>query len=487
MNLQIAMPEIILLATIILVVIVDLFAKNKVIITILSLLGIGASAIAVFTSQPAEATLAFNGMLASDGFAAFFRVLFLGIAALLILSSNDYTHKFKYFRGEYHALIMLATLGMMLMSAATDLISVYLAVEITAISFYILVGFLKDKKSTESSLKYLLIGGVASAVLLYGFALVYGTTGATSLSEIASVISGMSISSFADSPALLLGLVLLVAGFGFKIAAVPFQFWVPDVYEGAPTTITMFLSVGSKAAGFAIITRLFFAIFSSPEELGMEWGLIIAVISAIGMTLGNLSAIPQKNIKRMLGFSSIAHAGYILVGLAAVGMNAGSGETIGQSSILFYLVALVVTDMAAFIAIIAITNKVGSDLIKDFSGMGRRAPMLALALTLALISLTGFPPTAGFIAKFYVFAAGVSSDLLWLVVIGVINSVISAYYYVNVIKVMWLGKPESDEAVPSSFPLRLSLGISCALILALGIVPALLFDLADRASGMIIF
>lgn len=487
MNLQIAMPEIVLLATIIFVVIVDLFVKNKSLLTILSLTGLGVSAVAAVTTQPDEATVVFGGLIASDGFAVFFKLLFLGIAALLLLTSVDYTHKFRYFKGEYHTLVMLATLGMMLMASAADLISAYISIEITAISFYVLVGFLKDNKSTESSLKYLLIGGVASAVLLYGFALVYGATGATSLSEIASVIGNMSMSSFTDSPALLLGLVLLIAGFGFKIAAAPFHFWVPDVYEGAPTTITMFLSVGSKAAGFAIITRLFFAMFSSPEALGMEWGLIIAVISAIGMTLGNLSAIPQKNIKRMLGFSSIAHAGYILVGLAAVGMSSGSGETIGQSSILFYLVALAVTDIAAFTAIIAIANRTGSDLIKDFRGMGKRAPMLALSLTLALISLTGFPPTAGFIAKFYVFAAGVSSDLLWLVVIGVINSVISAYYYVNVIKVIWLEKPESSEPAPSSFSLRLSLAISCALILILGIIPAFLFELADKASGMIIF
>jgi NADH-quinone oxidoreductase subunit N len=374
----------------------------------------------------------------------------------------------------------------MLMAATTDLIAIYVALELAAISFYVLVGFLKDRKSTESSLKYLLLGGVASAVMLYGMALIFGVTGSTQLSDISGFLQAMPVGSVMENPALIMGIVLLIAGLGFKIAAIPFQFWVPDVYEGAPTPITLFLSVGSKVAGFALMLRLFWAAFSLPEALSAEWGTILAVLAAFGMTLGNVVAIVQTNIKRMLGYSSIAHAGYLLVGLAAVGMTEGT-DLIGQSSTLFYLLAFALSDLAAFIAIIAISNKVKSDLIKDMAGIGRQAPWLAGAMTLALVSLTGFPLTAGFIAKFYIFAAGVNHGLLWLVVIGVINTVISAYYYLRVIKVMWTREPMTLESVPTSKALKLALAVASAGILLLGIVPAFATQLADIASRIFVY
>ena len=341
-------------------------------------------------------------------------------------------------------------------------------------------------KSTEASLKYLLLGAIASAVLLYGMALIFGFTGKTQLGEIAQDIQAMPAQTLLASPALVLGMVLLIAGFGFKIAAVPFQMWVPDVYEGAPTPVTAYLSVASKAAGFAIILRVFFSAFGMPEWLSLDWGIIFAVLAAIGMTLGNIVAIPQNNIKRMLGYSSIAQAGYLMVGLAAVGFSPAT-DILGRSGILFFLASYALTNMGAFIAIIAISNKLNSDLIDDYAGMGRRSPLIALALTLCLISLIGMPPAAGFMAKFYIFSAAVQHNLLWLVIIAVINSVISAYYYLRVVKVMWFGEAASMEKVPSSGALRLALSLSCLGVLLLGIIPGYIMKLAQLAANIFVF
>jgi NADH-quinone oxidoreductase subunit N len=277
-----------------------------------------------------------------------------------------------------------------------------------------------------------------------------------------------------------------VAGFGFKIASVPFHMWVPDVYEGAPTPVTAYLSVASKAAGFAIILRVFFTAFGM-DWLSANWGMIFAVLAAISMTLGNITAIPQTNIKRLFGYSSIAQAGYLMVGLATVGMSPAA-DAIGRSTILFFLASYSLTNIGAFAAIIAFSNKLGSDLIEDYSGMIKRAPLLALGLSLCLISLIGMPPAAGFIAKFWLFKGAVENGLLWLVIIAVLNSVISAYYYLRVVKVMWLGEPASDEKVPSSGALRVALAISCLGVLLLGIIPGFLTgQLADFASRLFTF
>ncbi|MBA7577006.1 NAD(P)H-quinone oxidoreductase subunit 2 [subsurface metagenome] len=350
---------------------------------------------------------------------------------------------------------------------------------------YVLVGFLKDPKSTEASLKYLLLGAVASAVLLFGMALIFGFTGQTQLGDIAAAIQSMSLSGVLASPGLIAGMVLIIAGFGFKIAAVPFHMWVPDVYEGAPTPITAYLSVASKAAGFAILLRVFFSAFGLPTWLSLDWGMVFAILAAVGMTVGNIIALTQTNIKRMLGYSSIAQAGYLLVGLATVGFVAAS-DVAGRSGLLFFLASYALTNLGAFTAIIAISGKVDSDLIKDYTGMGKRAPFLALALTLCLISLIGMPPAAGFMAKFYIFSGAVQQGLLWLVIIAVINSVISAYYYLRVVKVMWLGKPASATRVPSSIALRVALALSCLGVLVMGIIPGFVMKLAEMAAKMFV-
>ena len=483
MNLALFTPEISLAAFAALVIVLDLFVQRKGWLAAVSILGIlvsGGFALGLWGDIPQTT---FNNMLAVDNFAVFFKVLFLGIAVLVILSSTDYVKKFARFQGEYYALILLSTLGMMLMAATTELISLFLSLELVNLSLYALVGFLKNEKSTEASLKYLLLSAVASAVLLFGMALVFGFTGQTQLGEIARSVQSMSGADLMANPALLLGIVLLVAGFGFKIAAFPFYMWVPDVYEGAPTPVTAYLSVGSKSAGFAIILRVFYSAFAEPNALSLDWGLVFAILAAITMTVGNVIAIQQDNIKRMLGYSSIAQAGYLMVGLATVGL-APAAITTGQSSILFFLVSYSLTNLGAFIAIVAISNKVNSDQIDDFSGVGKRSPLMALALTLCMVSLIGMPPAAGFIAKFYLFGAAVQHDLLWLVIIAILNSVISAYYYLRVVKVMWMGQPVSTEKIGGSGVLNVALTLSSLGVLALFFVPGTVMDQARNAANM---
>ncbi|MBA7699248.1 NAD(P)H-quinone oxidoreductase subunit 2 [subsurface metagenome] len=393
MNLELFVPELTLAATAIIVILLDLMSQRKMWLVAVSIAGIVAAAGFTIAMWGGSSQAIFNNMLAVDNFALFFKLLFLAIAALIILASVDYVSKFARFQGEYYALVLLSALGMMLMAATAELISIYIALELTGISLYVLVGFLKDPKSTEASLKYLLLGAVASAVLLFGMALVFGFTGKTQLGEIAQAIQALSLTGVLASPGLILGIVLMIAGFGFKIAAIPFHMWVPDVYEGAPTPITAYLSVASKAAGFAIILRVFYSAFGLPQWLSMDWGMIFAVLAAIGMTLGNVVALPQTNIKRMLGYSSIAQAGYLMVGLATMGFSPAA-DILGRSGLLFFLASYALTNLGAFIAIIAISNKLDSDQIGDYSGMGRRAPLLALGLTLCLISLIGMPPAA---------------------------------------------------------------------------------------------
>ena len=472
MNLYLLAPEISLLALALVVILLDLFIGRKWILGVVSVAGLIVPAAFTLALWGTNET-SFGGALVIDQFSLFFNLFFLVAAALVLLSSTDYARKFAAFRGEYYALVLLAATGMMLMASTRELISIYIALELTGISLYALTGFLKDPKSSEAGLKYLLLGAVASAVLLYGMAMVFGLTGTTHLKEIAAAISAEGLLA---SPALLMGIVLLVAGFGFKIAAVPFQMWVPDVYEGAPTPITAYLSVASKAAGFAVILRVFY------EALGpasLDWGMIFAVLAAITMTLGNVVAIAQTNIKRMLGYSSIAQAGYLMIGLAAV-------TTEASSALIFFLACYALTNLGAFIAIIAISNKIGSDQIADYSGMVRRAPLLSLALALCLISLIGIPPTAGFIAKVYIFSAGINYGLVWLVIIAVINTVISAYYYLRVVRVMYLGAPLSGERVPSSGALRAALSFACLGVLVLGIYPWVLLRIAETAASMFV-
>ena len=474
-------PELAVLVFALLVILVDLFVKQKKVLVGLSLFGLAVSIGLTVSLWGAPTVDIFFGMLAVDRFALFFKLLLAIAAGLVILASQDYVSKFNRFQGEYYALVMISALGMMLLTAATDLISVYVSLELSGISLYVLVTFLKDKKSTESGLKYLLLGAVASAVLLYGMAFVYGTTGHTCMVCVSDMIESLPITSIVQNPALLIGIILIIAGFGFKIASFPFQMWVPDVYEGAPTPVTAYLSVASKAAGFAVITRVMLVLFGQPSWLSADWGMIIAVLSAITMTFGNVVALMQNNIKRLLGYSSIAQAGYLMVGLATVGMASSADLIAGRSELMFFLMSYAATNLGAFFAIIAITNKINSDEINDFTGMIKRAPLLALGLSFCLISLIGLPPTGGLIAKIYIFSSAVQNNLIWLVIIAVINSVISAFYYLRVVKVMWVGEPASKEKIPSSIALRIALGICCVAVFLLGVIPGGFVGIAEAA------
>jgi NADH-quinone oxidoreductase subunit N len=474
-------PELTLAACAVLVILLDLFVERKGWLAVVSIAGLLVSAGFAFNLWDGTQQTTFYGMLAVDNYAVFFKLLFCGIAVLVILASTDYISKFKRFQGEFYALVLLSTLGMMLMASTTELISLFVSLELVNLSLYALVGFLKDEKSSEASLKYLLLSAVASAVLLFGMALVFGFTGQTRLGDIARSVQSLTASGIMENPGLILGVILMLAGFGFKIAVVPLHMWVPDVYEGAPTPVTAYLSVASKSAGFAIILRIFYSTFSLPHNLSLDWGLVLAVLAAISMTAGNVIAIQQENIKRMLGYSSIAQAGYVLVGMAAVAFSP-LAVTDSQSAVLFFLAAYSLTNLGAFIAIIAISQKINSDRINDFAGMGKRSPLMALALTLCLVSLIGLPPAAGFMAKFYIFSTAVQHDLLWLVVVAVINSVISAYYYLRVVKVMWMDEPPSSEKVEASSALRVALLLSCLGVLLLFFAPGSLMHLAGLAK-----
>ncbi len=474
-------PELTVLFFALLVILLDLFVKQKKALAYVSIAGLIVSAGFTISLWGASPNSIFFGTLALDPFALFFKLLLAVAAGLVILASQDYVSKFDRFQGEYYALVLLSALGMMFLTAAADMISLYVALELSGISLYVLTTFLKDKKSTESGLKYLLLGAVASAVLLYGMAFVFGITGKTCLACAAGILESLPINSILQNPALLMGIILLIAGFGFKIASFPFQMWVPDVYEGAPTPVTAYLSVASKAAGFAVITRVMLVLFGQPTWLSADWGMIIAVLSAITMTAGNVAALFQSNIKRLFGYSSIAQAGYLMVGLATVGM-ASTDAFAGRSGLIFFLMSYVVTNLGAFFAIIAITNKVNSDEINDFTGMIKRAPLLALALSFCLISLIGLPPTGGLIAKIYIFSGAVKVGLLWLVIVAVVNSVISAFYYLRVVKTMWVGAPTSEEKVPSSAALRVALGLCCVLVFLLGVIPGGFVGIAEAAA-----
>lgn len=424
------------------------------------------------------------GSISIDKFALFFKFLILGVVGLVVLASYDYVRRMERLKGEFLALMFFSATGMMLLASATELITLYVSLELSALPVIAMAAFLQTDRSSESAVKFLVLSGISSALLLYGLVLVWGFAGSTYLGDIAQAVAAPGDPDVPfGSYALLVGIILIVAGFGFKISSAPFQMWVPDVYEGAPTPVVAFLSVASKAAGFAILLRVFYIAFPALE---LDWALLFAVLATISMTFGNLVAMTQSNIKRLLAYSTIAHAGYILVGLAAVSARSADGFAAGPDSLLFYLGVYAATNLAAFFAIIALTSRTGSDDIDDLGGMGHRAPVPALVLAIALISLIGVPPTGVFIGKLFLFSAAIDADLAWLAVVGVVNSVLSAYYYLRVIRVMYMAEsPAVAEAtpMPSSPSLKLALAISGAAVVVLGVAPRLLTWVTDVAAG----
>ncbi len=455
MNIVLLLPELILATFACLVIIVDLFLPETAKDVDLSLILAGFVASAgASVALIGRNTTSFSGMLVVDNFAIFFQLAFLAAAALVALSSVAFLSRHPGREGEFYALLAFSTVGMMLMASTRDLISIYIALELTSISLYLLAGIAKgDVKSSEAAIKYLLLGALSSAVLLYGMAILYGLTGSTDLGEIAKVIGN------AASPALLLAMSLVAAGFGFKIAVVPFQMWAPDVYEGAPTPVTAFLSVASKAAGFAVVIRVFTVALGAVQP---EWISLFAVLSALTMVLGNVVALTQRNIKRMLAYSSIGHAGYLLMGVAAANVA-------GISSVMFYLAGYTVTNLAAFGVVILASRAIPDDTIEGYSGLHRRSPILALILALSLLSLAGLPPMVGFFAKFYLFAAAYQAGLVWLVVLGLLTSAISLFYYTWVIRQMYLVAPASEEPIQFQTTAFVSVAAAILAVFVLGI------------------
>ena len=469
-------PEIGLVGMALAVVLLDLFVRRKGLVALFAVVSLGLP-LAFTISLWGTDERAFSDILIVDGFSLYFKYLFLGVAGVVIIGSHQTISKFGRFQGEYFALILLATAGMMLLASTGELITLYLALELNTLSLVALVAFFKDSRSTEAGVKFLVLSGISSAVMLYGIAMVFGITGSTRLSEVSTAIP---VTSLVDNPALLIGVVMIVAGFGFKISSAPFHMWVPDVYHGAPTPITAFLSVASKAAGFAVIIRVFYLALG---DVSIDWSMLFAVLAAVSMVLGNFVAIAQSNIKRMLAYSTVAHAGFIMIGLAAVSTRVIDGDLVGPQSVLFYLAAYAFTNLGAFFVIATVGNKINSDEIDDYAGLAKRSPILAGLLALALISLTGVPPTVGFWAKIYLFNAAVQADLVWLAVIGVISTAISAYYYLRVIKTMYLRPAPSESGVLTPVSMSLALFMTVGGVIFFGILPGYLLDFAVRATN----
>ncbi|UJS18884.1 MAG: NADH-quinone oxidoreductase subunit N [Candidatus Jettenia sp.] len=456
------------------VLIVDILSSRKLgeknLLAYLSLMGIIVAAILARNST-GTTLFSFNESFVIDNYSLFFNFIFLLSTGLVILISHSYIKREEINHGEYYALILFSTIGMMLMASGADLLNIYIGLEVMSISIYILTGFKRSKLiSNEASLKYFLLGAFATGFLLYGISLVYGSTGAINLKQIAGFIADKGSIS---NPLLLMGMALIIIGLGFKVASVPFHAWVPDVYEGAPTTITAFMSVGPKAAAFAAFLRILMTAFGSTHY---EWQKIIYVLALLTMTVGNVVAIAQTNLKRMLAYSSIAHAGYLLIALVAA-------NDMGVSSVLFYILAYTFMNIGALAVVIIVSQKGDEFLqIHDFAGLGFKHPGLAVAMSLFMLSMAGIPPTAGFVGKFYIFSAAIKSGYIGLAVIGVINSVISVFYYLRIMVIMYMKEPTRDFN-----PLTLSPLIVVAIVLSvigtlhLGIFPSKIMEIAQQS------
>jgi len=402
-----------------------------------------------------------------DQYSQFFKITFLVAAFLVVLGSMRYVDSHLGGQSEYYSIMIFATLGMMVMTSANDFMTMYLGLELMTIAFFILVCFRRlEAKSLEAGMKYVLLAGMSSAVLLYGLSLIYGITGTVVISEV-----GKALALRGSLPILMLGVVMLVAGLGFKISAVPFHMWSPDIYEGAPTPVTAFLAVGSKAASFAILIRIFLVgLFG----VALDWELLLAILAAVTIVVGNLVAIPQTNIKRLLAYSSIAQAGYILVGLVTASQE-------GVKGVMFYAFLYVFATVGAFTVASHFYNVTGSDEIKDYAGLAQRSPLMAAVLVVAMLSMAGIPPLAGFVGKFYLFMT-IVENYLWLAFIGLIMSMVSVYYYLRVALVMYRDNPKDSTPITIGGPVTVTLLVAMLATLFLGIYPGPVAEVVNSAA-----
>ncbi|HXY09800.1 MAG TPA: NADH-quinone oxidoreductase subunit N [Terriglobales bacterium] len=431
----------------------------------IALLG-SLAALAATWVQAQSPGFAFWNMIQVDAFSIFFHFVIVAVTAVVILTSQEYMEVEQIRAGEYYGLILFGAVGMSLMSSAVELVLIFIALEISSIATYVLAGFRRNTAiSSEASLKYFLLGSFATAFFLYGVALMFGATGSTSIQVIGRVLSSFEVPALAYA-----GMALMFVGLGFKVAAAPFHIWTPDVYEGAPAPVVGYMSTAPKAAAFAVLLRLLFEAHA-PGRIGLIW-----VVAALSMTLGNLGALVQDNVKRLLAYSSIAHAGYLLIAFAAVPDS-------GIPAAMFYTASYAAMNVGAF-AVVSHFASVGERYVKldDYSGLGSRSPALAAILTIFLLSLIGIPITGGFIAKFYVFSAALQSNMVGLVILGVLNSAVASYYYLRLIVVMYMREPRSEVPVASvSAGIGAALAVSLAVTIYLGVLPGRVLDYAGRA------
>ena len=461
-------PVIVLTVFAMMVLVVDLWGgRNKTLLMFVSLVGLLMTTISAFAKHPIPA-YSFNDSYIVDHLSLFFICIFTISSALAILLSAEYNKREGIRPGEYYALILFCTVGMILLASSTDMIMVFLGIEIVSICLYVLTGIRRnDHRSNEAALKYFLLGAFATGFLLYGMTLVYGSTGSTNLFKIAEVVQNPAAQS---NPLLLMGLVLLIIGFGFKVASVPFHMWAPDVYQGAPTPVTAFMAVGPKAAVFAAFYRVFAETF---PELSPSWELLLSIVAVLSMFVGNLGAIMQTNIKRMLAFSSVSHAGYILMAIIAK-------NSLGASSLLYYMLAYTFMTFGIFGIIIILGRKGDENLeMKNYSGLAYKHPVIALCMTIFLLSLGGLPPFAGFVAKFYIFSAAIQEGLITLVIIAALNSAISFYYYLKIIVFMYMKEQEVEFKVALTPMTLFVILIGVLGTINLGIFPGSIIALAS--------
>ena len=513
-NLHLLTPEFALTALAFLVFTVDLFLpeRSKEWLAGLSVVSLVAVMVIALLMQPAESTSLYGGLIVVDGFGLFFKIFFCAIGIGIIALSVEYGRERFDHRGEFYGLLLFSILGMNLMAMSRELLTAYIALELLSFSLYVMVAYgLRDARSNEAGIKYIIIGALSSAIMLYGLSNIYAALGTTYFAGIAEELASPALTATgAGSPVLWVGVALLVAGLGFKLSAVPFHMWAPDAYEGAPLPVTAYLAIGSKAAAFALTLRLFAEAIAPAVDRWDEWQLVIAVLAALTMLVGNLVALAQRNLKRLMAYSSIGHVGYALAGVAVL----GSDFALAAKAVIFYLVVYAVTNLVVFAAIAAYYNREGRDDIADLAGLADRQPFVAAAMAIGLFSLAGLPIFAGFTAKFYLFAAVADGGFLWLAGVAIFASLISLYYYLQVLRQMYIqpahaaGNPGSDEhdahagadhhgghggpepPVPPlqrpSWLLAGTMGIGLLVVTWLGVYPKPLLGLIEAASAAII-
>lgn len=498
-NIHLLTPEFALAGLALLVFVIDLFLpqNRKDLLGYISVFGLIGLIVVSVLMVSGETESLYGGLLAIDAYSLFFKIVFFAMGIFIILSSIDFVKQHLSHAGEFYGLLLFSILGMNLMAQSRELLTAYISLELLSFSLYVLVAYaLGNAKSNEASIKYIIVGAFSSAILLYGISMVYSTLGVTRFLDISTALA--SITEF--SPALWVGLGLIVVGFGFKLSAVPFHMWAPDTYEGAPLPVTAYLAIASKTAAFALLIRLVVEGLVPAADRWEQWQIIIAGMAAITMVVGNLVALAQSNIKRLMAYSSIGHVGFVLAGVAAFSTN----SVLAANGVIFYLVAYSVTNMVVFSALISYFNMTGQDEIADFAGLADRQPFLAASIAIGLFSLAGLPIFAGFTAKFYLFTAVADGGFLWLAVLAIFSSLISLYYYLQVIRQMYIQpaqvvsetshegdhhQPDTVEIVTLAKPSMLILtvlGLGLVAVLWLGVYPAPLLDFIEAASRSIL-